>query len=255
MISTTQNFEEFIEIYPNLYRATFNIRFGPLNWPISIFLINIEPFKNIWILIDTADHDNKSKFFLALSKHFLKFPNYQLKYILLTNNNFDHTGSILKLLNDYKDIKLVLGEPEYFLSNYKNGNDNNHVQYIVTVEGKIAIDKDRIVMIKRGNEEEFEFFNVLRPIFIADHTLAFVSNNIGSISYLHIPTNCIMVGDSLTNLSTSECSDPVISLPITPVTSHLKSIKESIKNIARLEDVKIVFPAHDHSQSGLNINE
>ncbi|CAG8508285.1 24945_t:CDS:2 [Dentiscutata erythropus] len=253
-ISTLQDFENFIEIFPNIYRATFNLQFGPLHWPVSIFLINVEPSNNIWILIDTADPDNISKFFTALTQHFLKFPNYQLKYILLTHDHFDHTGSILRLLDEYKDIKLVLGEPESFHTNNKNVNGNTHTQQLATVEGKITVDKNRIVMIKREKEEEFEFFNVLKPIFIADHTLEFVSNNIGSISYLHIPTNCIMVGDSLMNLSTSQCSEPVISLPFTSTPSHLNSVKESIKNIARL-DVKIVFPAHDHSQKGLSIND
>lgn len=248
-------YEKFIEIFPNLYRATFNLQFGPLHWPVSIFLINVEPSNNVWILIDTADPDNISKLFTALSQHFSKFPNYQLKYILLTHDHFDHTGSISRLLDEYEDIKLVLGEPESFLTNNKNVNGKIHTQQLTTVEGKITVDKDRIVMIKRGKEEEFEFFNILKPIFIADYNLEFISNNIGSISYLHNPTNCIMVGDSLMNLSTSQCSKPVITLPFTSTNSHLNSVKESIKNISRLEDVKIVFPAHDHSQNGLSINE
>ncbi|CAG8601955.1 1489_t:CDS:2 [Cetraspora pellucida] len=254
-LSTLEDFEKFIEIFPNLYRATFNLQFGPLQCPVSVFLINVEPSNNTWILIDTADPNNISKLFTALSQHFSKFPNYQLKYILLTHGHFDHTGSISRLLNEHKDLKLVLGEPESFHTNYKHMNGNSHTQHLATAEGKIAIDKDRIIMIKQGKEDEFEFFNVLKPTFIADHTLEFVSNDIGSISYLHIPTNCIMVGDSLVNLSASQYSEPVISLPFTATTSHLNNVKESIKKIAKLEDVKIVFPTHDHSQNGLSIND
>ncbi|CAG8779996.1 4524_t:CDS:2, partial [Cetraspora pellucida] len=62
---------------------------------------------------------------------------------------------------------------------------------------------------------------------------------------------------SLVNLSASQYSEPVISLPFTATTSHLNNVKESIKNIAKLnanhskfiEDVK----ANIHAKDGLPV--
>src|SRR4051794_30238784 len=85
----------------------------------------------------------------AISVHFSSYPNYNLKYIGLTGNNYDHTGSIAKLLEVYKEVKVLYGESkrdDYLLKNLRKK------------ENKYPI-------IKEGNEDEFEFYNILRPIF------------------------------------------------------------------------------------------
>src|SRR6266498_2501169 len=103
------DFQKFTEILPNIYRATFSQNYAKLSYPINVFLIHI-PTTNDCILLDTSDPTNTNHLLNALSTHFSSYPNYNLKYIGLTNDNYDHTGSIIKLLKDYKQAKVLLGE-------------------------------------------------------------------------------------------------------------------------------------------------
>ncbi|RIA89241.1 hypothetical protein C1645_205836 [Glomus cerebriforme] len=150
-LTTLPDFQKFTEILPNIYRATFSQNYAKLSYPINVFLIHI-PTTRDCILLDTLDPTNTNQLLIALSDHFFLYPDFNLKYIGLTNNNYDHTGSITKLLEDYKDVKVLIGES-------KNIKNNDYL--LKNFGGK----EDKYQIIKQGNEDEFEYYNILKPIF------------------------------------------------------------------------------------------
>ena len=151
-LTTLPDFQKFTEILPNVYRATFSQNYAKLSYPINVFLIHI-PTTSDCILLDTSDPTNTNCLLSALSAHFSSYPNFNLKYIGLTNNNYDHTGSITKLLEDYKEVKVLFGKSDDIMN-------NDHLLK------NLCKREDNYQIIKKGNENEFEFYNILKPIFI-----------------------------------------------------------------------------------------
>ena len=115
-LTTLPDFQKFTEILPNVFRATFSQNYAKLSYPINVFLIHFPETRNC-VLLDTSDPANTDHLLNALSSHFSLYQNFNLKYIGLTSNNYDHTGSVTKLLEDYKGVKLLLGESENIKNN------------------------------------------------------------------------------------------------------------------------------------------
>jgi glyoxylase-like metal-dependent hydrolase (beta-lactamase superfamily II) len=178
------NYEKFVEIQQNIYRARFSLKLFGNTFPTSIFLIHIPSSKDC-ILVDGGDPENVTKLSNAISSHLESFPEYKLKYIVITHGHFDHTGALLKLLNDYKDIKIVMGENEipFVVHGKKYGEITGDtltyrlLRHIFT-EGKGIGNEDKVIAIKEGSEHEFEFYNELRPIFTGGHTPGKVENKL-----------------------------------------------------------------------------
>ncbi|CAI2186214.1 3831_t:CDS:2 [Funneliformis geosporum] len=256
-LTSLRDYETFFEIKPNLYRATFPLKLLlGISYPVAVFLIHI-PFTKDWILIDAVDPENVSKLAEALDSHFKSFPGYNLKYIAITHGHFDHTGALLRLLDDHKDAKVVMGDAEVpFVVNGKKYKELHGETLFFRIflkyfgrESDVALgSEDRIVAIKKGSEQEFEFYNTLKPIFTVGHTP-------GSLSYLHVSTNSVLVGDLISNISyLPGFFNEGIS--IIPSASSVSDNKESIKIIYQMEnEIKVVFPAHDISPDGINIED
>ncbi|CAI2169745.1 17825_t:CDS:2 [Funneliformis geosporum] len=179
---------------------------------------------------EQEDPTNDNYLLNALSTHFSSHPNYNLKYIGLTNDNYDHTGSIIKLLKDYKQSKVLLGESK----------DDKLLKYLCRKDD-IA---DRCQIIKQDYDEEFEFYDIFKPIFT-------FGNPSGSLSYLHIPSNSVFIGDLIMNIS--YLSYPSITLPLTLTIDQLNNVKLAITQIFQLDNVKHIFPSHDYSHNGVDI--
>ncbi|CAB4416132.1 unnamed protein product [Rhizophagus irregularis] len=228
------DFQKFTEILPNIYRATFSQNYAKLSYPINVFLIHV-PMTGDCILLDTSDPTNTNQLLIALSDHFSSYSDFNLKYIGLTDNNYDHTGSVSKLLEEYNEVKVLLGE----------SGDIKSYDYLFKNVKEEVLDKYQI--IKQGNEDEFEYYNILKPIFT-------LGNPSGSLSFLHIPTNSIFIGDMITNVSHIPLSsNPSIMLPLTLTATQLNNIKLAINQISQLDNVEHIFPSHDHSYGGFNI--
>ncbi|CAG8451525.1 12520_t:CDS:2 [Acaulospora morrowiae] len=256
MISFTSvpDFEKFVEIFTGLYRATFgySFGFGLCTLPVSIFLVHIPNSQN-WVLVDAADPGSPQKLLSAISAHFASFPNHNLKYVVITHCHFDHTGAIPRLLEEYKDLKVILGQPELpFIADGVQYSELSGDTYIYQAykhfanPTKVIVSRDKILALEEGKENEFEFFETLEPICTFGHTP-------GSMSYLHRPSNSILIGDCMMNLPSFPSFSPSIQLA-PPITTHnMKKAKESIKKIAELEGVNYVFLSHDQSEKGLDV--
>ena len=149
-LTTLPDFQKFVEILPNIYRATFSLNYAKLSYPINVFLIHIPETKDC-VLLDTSDPTNTDNLLRALSAHFSLHTDINLKYIGLTNHNYDHTGSMAKLLENYKQVKVLFGE----------FNDVECDDYLL----KNLYNADKCQIIKQGSENEFEFNKILKPIF------------------------------------------------------------------------------------------
>src|SRR6266496_5935041 len=104
-LTTLPDFQKFTEVLPDIYRATFSQNYGKLSYPINVFLIHV-PATRDCILLDTSDPTNTNQLLIALSEHFSSYTDFNLKYIGLTNYNYDHTGSVTKLLEEYKEVRV-----------------------------------------------------------------------------------------------------------------------------------------------------
>ena len=177
-LTSFPDYEKFVELQPNLYRARFPLKLYGSYYPSAIFLIHIPSTKDC-ILVDSGDPENTTKLLEAISSHFESFSEYKLKYVAITHGHFDHTGALPKLLNDYKDVKIIMGEHEVpFVVDGKKYSevDGDTLTYQIlrrfTTESDVVLgnNKDRIIVIKEGNEREFEFYDILRPIITVGHT-------------------------------------------------------------------------------------
>ncbi|RIA91074.1 beta-lactamase-like protein [Glomus cerebriforme] len=250
-----EDYEKFVELQQNLYRARFSLKVVGFAYPSAVFLIHLPSTKDC-ILVDSGDPENITKLLKALSLHFETFSEYKLKYVAITHGHFDHTGALLKLLEDYEDIKFIIGEQEIpFVihgkkySEIKGDTITFQILKHFFAEGKPIGNEDKFIVIKEGEEHKFEFYNILRPIFTPGHTP-------GSLSYLHIPTNSILIGDLVFNVPLVPVFSMKSSISIPISTTSVSDSKISIKKICEMEnEIKLVFPGHDLEKNGISIEE
>src|SRR4051812_28715891 len=175
-LTSLPDYEKFVQLQPNIYRARFPLKLYGSSYPTAIFLIHIPSTKDC-ILVDGGVPE--SKLLEALSSHFESFSEYKLKYVAVTHGHFDHTGALPKLLNEYKDVKIIMGEHEvpFIVDGKKYGEIDGDTftfqilrRFAKESDVVLGSNKDKIVVIKEGNEREFEFYDVLRPIITVGHT-------------------------------------------------------------------------------------
>jgi len=170
-LTSLSDYEKFVELQSNLYRATFSLKLFGLSYPLAVFLIHIPTTKDC-ILIDAVDPENVMKLSETLDSHFKLFPEYKLKYMAITHGHFDHTGALPKLLNDYKDVKVIMGDAEIpFVVNGKKyqelDGDTLTFQLLKRFDkgSDVVLSEDRVIAIKESGEHELEFSDGLKPIF------------------------------------------------------------------------------------------
>ncbi|CAG8588029.1 4149_t:CDS:2 [Paraglomus brasilianum] len=180
----------------------------------------------------------------------MQFP---LKYVFLTHGHHDHTAALPTLLRAYPEIKVVIARNEYpFVVEGKKYRDCNGDTCIFQLfkglaeESKVKVDKENVVVIESGEEENTIFGNVVKVVRTNGHTP-------GSLSFLHIPSNSLACGDALMNLAF--LTSPSLSLPVTAFTVSVSGARRSIKQISELQDVNYVMPAHDLSFGGVPIEK
>jgi hypothetical protein len=78
---------------------------------------------------------------------------------------------------------------------------------------------------------------------------------IGSISFIHVRSRSIMIGDASKNhmfLSKAPC----LSYPVSVGTCHMGTAIQSMDKIISLKDqVDTIFPAHDYNPDGVTVEE
>ena len=77
----------------------------------------------------------------------------------------------------------------------------------------------------------------------------------GSLSYLHTPTNYILIGDLVFNISYLPILSTKHSISIPTSNFNISESKKSVKRISNMNEVKLVFPAHDLNPNGISIEE
>jgi hypothetical protein len=73
-LTSLPDYEKFVEIQQNIYRARFSLKLYGISSPTSIFLIHIPSTKDC-ILVDGGDPDNVTKLLNAISSHLESFLN------------------------------------------------------------------------------------------------------------------------------------------------------------------------------------
>ncbi|ALS79751.1 MBL fold metallo-hydrolase [Planococcus kocurii] len=81
-----------VEIAPDVYCYTVQVA--------NVFFIGNPATSNEWVLIDAGMPHNANKILEAAEKRF--GPEHQLKAIILTHGHFDHVGSLIDILEQYK---------------------------------------------------------------------------------------------------------------------------------------------------------
>ncbi|KAK3829747.1 MAG: beta-lactamase-like protein [Linnemannia gamsii] len=262
---------KFLELRPGLFRSTFILSFGPIALPIATFLIRGNPIPNSntsastdddgknkndnqayeWIMIDAGAPPHASEILCAIET-VLSHPQDTLKYICITHAHFDHTGATLLILERYKECKVVghyLEKP--FLCEGKElkscAGDTwvfNVMKYFL-LDSKVQIPEEKVVFVREG--EAWEYGELIKVVETHGHTP-------GSISFIHVPSRSIMIGDASKNhafFSKQSC----LSYPLSSTYQMGTAIRSMDKIISLKGQVDTIFPGHDFSKEGIAVAE
>lgn len=79
--------------------------------------------------------------------------------------------------------------------------------------------------------------------------------NTSSISFIHIPSRSIIIGDASKNHSFLS-KTPCLSYPLSTGTCQMGTAIQSMDKITSLKDqVDTIFPAHDYNPNGVTVEE
>lgn len=86
-------------------------------------------------------------------------------------------------------------------------------------------------------------------------SLPFHMKNLGSISFIHIPSRSIMIGDASKNHAFLS-KQPGLSYPLSTGTCQMGTAIKSMDKIISLKDqIDTIFPAHDYNHEGVTVEE
>ncbi|KAG0315202.1 hypothetical protein BGZ99_007610 [Dissophora globulifera] len=249
--------EEYVEVRPGLYRCTFILTMAFLALPIATFLIKgnpiaDEPGAHEWIMIDAGAPPHADNI-VETVKSVLKHPKDKLKYICITHAHLDHTGASMVLLEHYPECKVVSHpEEKPFLCDGKSFSSCAgdtwvfNVMKHLSMAAKIRIPENKMLLLREN--ENWEYSHLIKIIETHGHTP-------GSISFLHVPSRSIMIGDASKNhMFTSKL--PNLSYPLATGTCHMgNAIKSMDKIISFKSEIDTIFPAHDYNPEGITVAE
>jgi glyoxylase-like metal-dependent hydrolase (beta-lactamase superfamily II) len=225
---------EFVELFPSFWKLTLPWSTGLYTIPCSVFLI--ENSDNEFILIDAGYDSHASE---LVQKVASKIGNSTLKMVFITHGHVDHVAALPQLLEMYPDCKLGLSQYEAkFLTGESKYSDimGDHPLYNLAKYGfqnsKTIVDKSRMEFVSEG-----DVFGNVKVVETFGHTP-------GSLSYLHLPSNYLMVGDAIMNLRLNPFAKCPSCSVLKPSTAEWKSAVKSIQKICDL-DAKLYLPAHD----------
>ncbi|KAF8933227.1 beta-lactamase-like protein [Dissophora ornata] len=247
--------DEYIEIRPGVFRCTIILSMGFISLPIATFLIKGNPVPgetdaHEWLIVD-AGAPFQADSILQNVKSVLKHPKDTLKYICITHSHLDHTGATLVLLEHYPGCKVV-GHPEEkpFLCDGKSYKSCVGDTWVFNVmkhfsgAPKLRVPEDRMLLLREG--DEWEYSRQVEIIETHGHTP-------GSISFLHVPSRSIMIGDATKNHMFMS-KEPNLTYPLGPGTCHMGNAIKSMDKIISLKDqVDTIFPAHDYNPEGITV--
>ncbi|KAF9538045.1 hypothetical protein EC957_007279 [Mortierella hygrophila] len=249
---------EFLELRPGLFRCTFVLTFGPVGLPIATFLIRgnsitaTDDKAHEWIMIDAGAPPHAAQI-LAAVERVLSHPQDTLKYLCITHAHLDHTGTTPLLLERYPTSK-VIAHPEErpFLCEGKGYNSCAGDTWVFNVmkhlalASKVRIPVERMLWVREG--EEWEYDGLVKVIETHGHTP-------GSISFIHIPSRSIMIGDASKNHAFLS-KQPGLSYPLSTGTCQMGTAIKSMDKIISLKDqIDTIFPAHDYNHEGVTVEE
>ncbi|KAF8985421.1 hypothetical protein BGZ46_004279 [Entomortierella lignicola] len=249
--------DQYIEIRPGLFRCTTILTLGFISLPIATFLIKGnaipgEPEAHEWLMVD-AGVPHHTDDILNYVKVVLKHPKDTLKYICITHAHLDHTGASIALLDQYPGSKVVAHpEEKPFLCDGKSFKSCVGDTWAFTImkhlspPPKIRIPEDKMLLLREG--ELWEYSHLIKVVETHGHTP-------GSISFIHVPSRSIMIGDASKN-HTFTTKEPKLSYPLATGTCHMGTAIKSMDKIISLKDeVDTILPAHDYNPEGITIEE
>ncbi|KAK3829807.1 MAG: beta-lactamase-like protein [Linnemannia elongata] len=247
--------DRFVEVRPGLYRCTIIWPVAPgVAVPVSTFLVKGD-IPHDWVLIDSGAPMQVDTLLKAIDQ-VLTHEKDSIRYICITHAHIDHTGAAPALLEKYPGSKVVIHEDEKpFICDGKSFRSCTSDTWTFTLlkhfshESNVKLPHDRTLTLRDGDKWEFE--HVLKLVETQGHTP-------GSVSYLHIPSRSIMVGDAIMNIAAYPMLSkiPCISGPLAMSTCHWGNAMKAIEKITTLkEDVDTVFPAHDYNPDGIHIQK
>ncbi|CAG8591692.1 9283_t:CDS:2 [Paraglomus occultum] len=226
--------------------------------PVSVFLIHVpatsSTSSSYSVLIDAGHRSHVKSLSSALSTHLRLHPEFPLKYVFLTHGHHEHTAALPTLLCEYPEIKVVIARDEYpFVvegKKYCECNGDSHIfqffKRLLLTESKVKLEKENVIVIESGEEENTIFENAVKVVRTNGHTP-------GSLSFLHIPSNSLICGDALRNMALLR--SPSLSLHGKAFTVSVSDTRNTVKQISERQDVDYIMPAHDHTFGGVPIEK
>ncbi|KAG0348407.1 hypothetical protein BG004_005248 [Podila humilis] len=267
--------KRFVEVRPGLFRCTIIWPLGlGINIPVSTFLVRGDALDTSaspahdWLLVDSGAPMQVAALLKAIDG-VLTQEGDRLRYICITHAHIDHTGAAKALLDKYPESKVVIHvEEKPFICDGRSfkacTGDTWTFTFLKTFshEADVRIPQERTVTLRDGDKWEmrmlFPAVLLFRSNLAIRGPIIITHNNIGSASYLHIPSRSIMVGDAVMNIAANPLFSkiPCISGPLVMSTCHWGNAMKSIDKILSLKDeVDTIFPAHDYNVDGVHINK
>ncbi|KAG0056967.1 hypothetical protein BGZ83_002574 [Gryganskiella cystojenkinii] len=247
--------EKYLELRPGLFRCTLIFSLGPVNLPVATFLIKGHAIPGSdggheWLMVD-AGVPHHAQQIVKTVEEVLKHPKDTLKYLCITHAHMDHTGASMVLLERYPECKVVSHvEEKTFLCDGKSFKSCVGDTWIFNImkhlmaSSKIRIPEEKMVLLREG--EQWEYSGLFEIIETRGHTP-------GSISFLHVPTRSMMIGDASRNHMFLK-KLPDLSYPLSTGTSDMGTAVKSMDKIISMKSrVDTIFPAHDYNHDGVTM--